>query len=669
MLAAPGIASANYEYTTNGVTYTVSYDGAGKITVTGSNGSTWSGAGQQSNGHYVPPSGVGGMTSGSGTPYQSGNGVTTDWSTGTTPQTGTGGCPAGETKVNGSCIVDANTAGIQTTSVQPGSMVIISGSTDAQTQDGNLVKDAQIVTIPSNLLPPTSEGGGTFSGTTQQDIQAIDQYLQSKGVSPSALAAVVGGTGVLSSVVDQAVADYTTAAAIQVGGANALDGAAAMTQLASIYASGGLSAVASNLNTLAGIATSMQTSSGTNPWTGTGSGAYTGGGTASRSSPTGPWTVAQNTAGVSLYQAPTTNAVTSGGGGGGSCPPGELGTPPNCYTPIHNPPPPPPPQISQWYAVAIPAWMDSWLNVSQQPGSGWQQTQTVGYVPSESSGDNILASSGGAVLSNESAQVYGSYTVTSTKTETQYRTVTVAKQETRMVAEAQTVPGYWHDVSFTEPSYYSTVSVEHPGYYTSEPVYHPGYTTTEYHPGYSTPVYHPGYSTTEYRVVEWGYDTYRRVPYTVYHPGFTSYVYHPGYSTAVYHPGYTTTEQAWHPAYTTNDQVYHPPYTVTHAMWVPPTTETVAVPQTYTAYVTEQQPYTVSVPVTETLTGWHTVTSQVATGSQGSGGTNSGGNLNGGHLSACGGAPECAQPAIHVGPGAVNSLYVAPVNSQNNPWL
>ena len=103
--------------------------------------------------------------------------------------------------------------------------------------------------------------------------------------------------------------------------------------------------------------------------------------------------------------------------------------------------------------------------------------------------------------------------------------------------------------------------------------------------------------------------------------------------------------------------------------WVPPTTETVQVPQTYTAYVTEQQPYTVSVPVTETLTGWHTVTSQVATGSQGSGGTDSGGNLNGGHLSACGGAPECAQPAIHGGSGAVNSLYVAPVNSQNNPWL
>lgn len=676
MLVVPGIASANYEYTTNGVTYTVSYDGSGKITVTGSNGSTWSGAGQQSNGHYVPPSGVGGMTSGSGTPYQSGNGVTTDWSTGTTPQTGTGGCPAGETKVNGSCIVDASTSGIQTTSVQPGSMVIISGSTDAQTQDGNLVKDAQIVTIPSNLLPPTSEGGGTFSGTTQQDIQAIDQYLQSQGVSPSALAAVVGGTGVLSSVVDQAVADYTTAAAIQVGGANALDGAAAMTQLASIYASGGLSAVASNLNTLAGIATSMQTSSGTNPWTGTGSGAYTGGGTASRSSPTGPWTVAQNTAGVSLYQAPTTNAVTSGGGGGGSCPPGEIGTPPNCYTPIHNPPPPPPPQTSQWYAVAIPAWMDSWLNVSQQPGSGWQQTQTVGYVPSESSGDNILASSGGAVLSNESAQVYGSYTVTSTKTETQYRTVTVAKQETRMVAETQTVPGYWHDVSFTEPGYYSTVSVEHPGYYTSEPVYHSGSYS-------SSTVSHPGYYSSERSCSAGYYSTQvvwidrdgrmERSTQRVWHPGSctTRSIYHPGYTSTVqvWHPGYTTTEQVWHPAYTTTEQVYHPPYTVTHAVWVPPTTETVQVPQTYTAYVTEQQPYTVSVPVTETLTGWHTVTSQVATGSQGSGGTNSGGNLNGGHLSACGGAPECAQPAIHGGSGAVNSLYVAPVNSQNNPWL
>ncbi len=666
-LAVPGIASANYEYTQGGTTYTVSYDGSGKITVTGSNGSTWTGQGVQSNGHYVPPSDVGGMTTNGGTPYQSGNSVTTDWSTGTKPVANNGGCPAGKTPVtaNGQsgCIVDVNTSGVQTTSVQQGSMVIISGSTFAQTQDQQLVQGAQIVTIPSNLLTPSP------GESQQQQIAAIDQYLQLQGVSTSALATVVGGTGVLPPIVDQAVSDYTQAAAIQVGGANALDGAAALTQLASTFASGGLAAVSQDLNMLAGIATSMQTSSGTNPWTGTGSGAYTGGGTASRSSPTGPWTVAQNTAGVSLYQAPTTNAVTSGGGGGGSCPPGEIGTPPNCYTPIHNPPPPPPPQASQWYAVAIPAWMDSWLNVSQQPGSGWQQTQTVGYVPSESSGDNILASSGGAVLSNESAQVYGSYTVTSTKTETQYRTVTVAKQETQMVAEAQTVPGYWHDVSFTEPGYYSTVSVEHPGYYTSEPVYHPGYTTTEYHPGYSTPVYHPGYSTTEYRVVEWGYDTYRRVPYTVYHPGFTSYVYHPGYSTAVYHPGYTTTEQAWHPAYTTNDQVYHPPYTVTHAMWVPPTTETVEVPQTYTAYVTEQQPYTVSVPVTETLTGWHTVTSQVATGSQGSGGTNSGGNLNGGHLSACGGAPECAQPAIHGGSGAVNSLYVAPVNSQNNPWL
>ena len=669
MLAAPGIASANYEYTTNGVTYTVSYDGAGKITVTGSNGSTWSGAGQQSNGHYVPPSGVGGTTSSNDTPYQSGSGVTTDWSTGTTPQTGTGGCPAGETKVNGSCIVDASTAGIQTTSVQPGSMVIISGSANAENQDSQLVQNAQIVTIPSNLM--TASPGET----QQQEILAIDQYLQSQGVSPSALAAVVGGTAVLPPIVDQAVSDYTTAAAIQVGGANALDGAAAMTQLASIYASGGLSAVASNLNTLAGIATSMQTSSGTNPWTGTGSGAYTGGGTASRSSPTGPWTVAQNTAGVSLYQAPTTNVVTNGGGGGGSCPPGELGTPPNCYTPIHNPPPPPPPQASQWYAVAIPAWMDSWLNVSQQPGSGWQQTQTIGYVPSESSGDNILAS-GGAVLSNESAQVYGSYTVTSTKTETQYRTVTVAKQETRMVAQAQTVPGYWHDVSFTEPGYYSTVSVEHPGYYTSEPVYHPGSYS-------SSTVSHPGYYSSERSCSAGYYSTQvvwidrdgrmERSTQRVWHPGSctTRSIYHPGYTSTVqvWHPGYTTTEQVWHPAYTTNDQVYHPPYTVTHAVWVPPTTETVQVPQTYTAYVTEQQPYTVSVPVTETLTGWHTVTSQVATGSQGSGGTNSGGNLNGGHLSACGGAPECAQPAIHGGSGAVNSLYVAPVNSQNNPWL
>ena len=56
-LAVPGLASANYEYTQNGVSYTVSYDGSGKITVTGSNGSTWTGAGVQSNGHYVPPSG------------------------------------------------------------------------------------------------------------------------------------------------------------------------------------------------------------------------------------------------------------------------------------------------------------------------------------------------------------------------------------------------------------------------------------------------------------------------------------------------------------------------------------------------------------------------------------------------------------------------------------
>ncbi len=643
MLATPGLASANYEYTQNGVTYTVSYDGSGKITVTGSNGSTWSGAGVQSNGHYVPPSGVGGMASNSGTPYQSGSGVTTDWSTGTTPQTNNGGCPAGEmlaTDSNGKtqCIVDAATSGIQSTSVQQGSMVIISGSTFAQAQDGQLVQGATVITIPSNLL--TASPGET----QQQQIQAIDQFLQSKGVSPNALAAVVGGTGVLPPIIDQAVSDYTQAAAIQIGGANALDGAAAMTQLANLYASGGLSAVSQNLSMLAGIATSLQTSGSNNPWTGTGSGAYTGGGTASRSSPTGPWTVTQSMGGVSLYQAPTTASVASGGGGG-SCPPGELGTPPNCYTPVHNPPPPPPQQASHWYAVAIPAWMDSWLNVVQQPGNGDQTTSNHGnsnYVASATSDSHLLTSDGGTVLNNESAQVFGSYSMTTTQTETKYQTVTVPVQETRMVAESQTVPGYWHDVSATEPGYYSTVSVNHPGYYTSDPVYHPGHTTTDYHPGYSTPVYHPGYYTTEYRMAKWGYDTYRPMPYRVYHPGYTSYVYHPGYTTTVYHPGYTTTEQVWHPAYTTTEQVYHPPVTVTHAVWVPPTTTTVEVPQTYTACVTEQQAYTVDVPVTQTSTGWHTVTSQVAQNTV----------LKSGDSGA-----------------ASSALYVVPVNSQNNPWV
>lgn len=642
-LAVPGLASANYEYTQNGVSYTVSYDGSGKITVTGSNGSTWTGAGVQSNGHYVPPSGEGGMTSNSGTPYQSGNGVTTDWSTGTQPQTNNGGCPAGEMLATDSsgksqCIVDGVTSGIQTTSVQQGSMVIISGSTFAQTQDQQFVQGAQIVTIPSNLLTPSP------GETQQQQITAIDQYLQSQGVSPNALATVVGGTGVLPPIVDQAVSDYTQAAAIQIGGANALDGAAAMTQLANLYASGGLSAVSQNLSMLAGIATSLQTSASNNPWTGTGSGAYTGGGTASRSSPTGPWTVTQSMGGVSLYQAPTTASVASGGGSG-SCPPGELGTPPNCYTPVHNPPPPPPQQASQWYAVAIPAWMDSWLNVVQQPGNGDQTASNHGnsnYVASATSDSHLLTSDGGTVLNNESAQVFGSYSMTTTQTETKYQTVTVPVQETRMVAESQTVPGYWHDVSMTEPGYYSTVSVNHPGYYTSDPVYHPGYTTTDYHPGYSTPVYHPGYYTTEYRFVEWGYDTYRPMPYRVYYPGYTSYVYHSGYSTIVYHPGYTTTEQVWHPAYSTTEQVYHPPYTVTHAVWVPPTTTTVEVPQTYTAYVTEQQAYTVNVPVTQTLTGWHTVTSQVAQNTV---------------LKSTDSAATNA------------ALYVAPVNSANNPWV
>ena len=256
-LAVPGIASANYEYTTNGVTYTVSYDGAGKITVTGSNGTSQTVKGVLSNGHYVPPAGVGGMTSNGSTPYQSGTGVTTQWSTGTKAVTNNGGCPAGETPVmsNGTsgCIVTSSASGVQTATVQTGSMVIISGSQLAQTQDQNLVNGATIITIPSNLLTASS-------GETQtQQIQAIDQYLQSQGVSTSALAAVVGGTGALPPIVDQAVSDYTQAAAIQIGGANALDGAAAMTQLANLYASGGLSAVSQNLSMLAGIATSLQT--------------------------------------------------------------------------------------------------------------------------------------------------------------------------------------------------------------------------------------------------------------------------------------------------------------------------------------------------------------------------------------------------------------------------
>ena len=658
-LAVPGIASANYEYTQNGTTYTVNYDGSGKITVTGSNGSTWSGQGVQSGGHYVPPSGVGGMTSNGGTPYQSGSGVTTDWSTGTKPVANNGGCPAGETPVLPSgCVVTTGSAGVQQATVQTGSMVIISGSQLAQTQDSALVQGAQVVTIPSYLLP-SSAAGGSFTGTQQQDIQAIDQYLQSQGVSPSALATVVGGTAALPPVVDQAVTDYTQAAAIEIGGANALDGAAAMTQLANLYASGGLQAVQSNLNLLAGIATSMQTSSGDNPWTGSGSGADTGGGSASRSSPTSPWTYTQNTGGVSLYQPPVTSytgtAHTAGAGGSGgstSCPAGDLGAPPNCYAPDLNQNPAPNPQpSSQWYAIAVPAWMNSWLNVGQQSlGNGDQGAsaaknggQDVGnqnsanYVPTDPAGAKALSGGPAALLTDESAQVYGSYTVTTTETQTEYTTVTVPEQETRMVAETQTVPGYWHDVAVTQPGYYSTETVDHPGYYSTQTVDHPGYTTTEYHPGSCHSVYHPGHAGITY---------VNGRPHVVYYPGWTSTSCSPGYTTTVDHPGYTTTEQVWHPGYTTTEQVWNPPVTVMQAEWVPPTTETVEVPETYTAYVQEQQAYTVQVPVTETLTGWHTVTSQVAQPTVLTSG-NSGGQKG----------------------TAADALYVAPVSAQSDPWL
>ena len=518
-----------------------------------------------------------------------------------------------------------------TATVQNGSMVILSTSQQAQTQDTGLVTNATVITLPS---PTQGESVAAYQQALEQWLQAHPDAAQA--IQNAQLAVTTGGTGWVNSVMNQAIADITNNTVLQVGGSNAVTGAQMLVQAANLFASSGLSGLESNLNALASM--SGGAGSATDPWAGNGYASNANGGTT----------------GASLYSPSTIGSVQStggGGGGGGSCPSGELGTPPNCYIPIHNPPPPPSKPSSQWYAIAVPAWMNSWLNVGQQSLGNGDQTasaaknggqdvdnqNSANYVPNAPDGAQTLAGGVAAVLTNESAQVYGSYEVTTTQTETEYKTVTVPEQETGMVAETQTVPGYWEQVPVTQPGYYSTETVNHPGYYTSQSVDHPGYTTTEYHPGSCTSVYHPGHTGVTY---------VNGRPHVAYYPGWTSTSCSSGYTTTVDHPGYTTTEQVWHPGYTTSEQVWNPPVTVMQAEWVPPTTETVEVPETYTAYVQVQQAYTVQVPVTQTLTGWHTVTSQVAQPTVLTAG-NSGGQQG----------------------TAAAELYVAPVSAQSDPWL
>ena len=536
-----------------------------------------------------------------------------------------------------------------TSTVQQGSMVILSTNQNAQNQDTELVNGVTVIQLPQ---PTPGESESAYQQTLAQWLQQNPAAAQE--IKSAQLAVTTGGTGWVSSAMNQALADITGSAVLQLGGSNAVTGAQMLVQAANIFASSGLSGLESDLNTLASLSGGNGTA--TDPWAGSGYASNAGSGLA----------------GVSLYQPPsaglTSTTGTGGAGGSGnghdtggstSCPAGDLGTPPNCYAPDLNPNPPANPQpTSRWYAIAVPAWMDSWLNVSQESigsgdqtasqanGSGGQDaggSTSQSYVPTDPAGAKALAGGPVAVLTDESAQVYGTYTVTTTEAETKYKTVTVTEQETRMVAETQTVPGYWHDVAVTEPGYYSTETVNHPGYYASQTVNHPGYYTTSSvnHPGYytSSQSCSPGYYSTEDVWVDRG-GRMERSTTRVWHAGSctTHSVWHPGYTTTsrVWHAGYTTTEQVWHPAYTTTEQVWNPPATVMQAAWVPPTTETVEVPETYTAYVQEQQVYTVQVPVTETLTGWHTVTSQVA------------------------------QPTVLT---AAAALYVTPVNAQSDPWL
>ncbi len=509
-----------------------------------------------------------------------------------------------------------------TATVQQGSMVILSTSQNAQTQDNPLVNGVTVITLPQ---PTPSESESAYQQTLAQWLQQHPDAAQE--IKSAQLAVTTGGTGWVSSVMNQALADITNSAVLQLGGSNAVTGAQMLVQAATIFASSGLSGLESDLNALASLSGGNGTAN--DPWAGSG---Y-----ASNSE--------NYTTGVSLYQVPTTSYTgtahaTGGGGSGGgtSCPPGDLGTPPNCYAPVLNPNPPASPQpSSQWYAIAVPAWMDAWLNVGQQSlGNGDQSASAAknggqdagdqnsgSYVPTDPAGAKALSGGPVALLTDESAQVYGTYTETTTQTETEYKTVTVPEQETHMVAETQTVPGYWHNVSTTEPGYYSTETLNYAGYYASAPYSHPGCYSTE-------TVNHPAHTGVTY---------VNGRPHAVYYSAYTT-------TELVWNPPYTWTELVWHPAYTTTEQVWHPPVTVTQAQWVPPTTETVEVPQTYTAYVTEQQAYTVDVPVTETLTGWHTVTSQVA------------------------------QPTVLTSDNssrqkgtAAAALYVAPVSAQSDPWL
>ena len=660
-LATPGLAFANYEYTQNGTTYTVTYNGAGKITVTGSNGSTWSGAGVQSNGHYVPPSGVGGMTSSGGTPYQSGNGTTTDWSTGT--HASTNGCPAGEVPgSNGGCIVSSASSGIQTASVNPGSMTIVSTSTLANAQDTQLVQGANVVSIPNYLLP-SGTNGGTFTGTQQQDIQAIDQYLASQGVSKSSLAVTVGGSGTGSSLVNQALADYTNGAVYAVGGQNTLDGAAALTEMANLYASGGAAALQQNQALLAGIATSSQTSSGLDPWTGTGQGANFNG----------------SVGGVSLYSSGSGNfggngANGNGSGGGGSSytvysysTQTTQGTPQlgSCVQNSQF-------TVSQatadnysvnqvdsltWQILDSPSTTTDWVGIGAQSVSTPNTTTTyavattytngqvsnVAQVPVSSNTTYTNSTQSCYVNGQSSPQVAGNgasprvvQTVTASTILRPLQGTNLNLSSTSGASNSVTLDG--SSAADQSSQVCNTVasaaagsgssgsnpqSIQVYGSYTTTkmvseteqravqvPVQRTEYvqqTQQVWHPGYysSETVQHPGYYTSQ-SISHPGYTTTS----SVYHPGYTttSSVYHPGHTGVtyvagrphvVYYPGYTSTVSVYHPGYTSTVSVWHPGYTTTEQVWHP-------------AYATTEQVWNpgydtdVTVTVPQTVTSYET---------------------------------------------------------------
>ena len=269
-----------------GVTVIGNTQGGYTTTITTSNGnsSTVQTTSTSSNGSVTQTTTTtsGGVTTSNSTSTSS-NGTTTQSTTTTNDSTGNSTTVTNSngnqtttttTTTNGntisSTIVDNVSNG--TATVQNGSMVILSTSQNAQNQDTGLVNGATVITLPQ---PTQGESEAAYQQTLEQWLQAHPQDAQE--IQNAQLAVTTGGTGWVSSVMNQALADITNNTVLQLGGSNAVTGAQMLVQAANIFASSGLSGLESNLNALASM--SGGAGSAIDPWAGNGYASNANGGT------------------------------------------------------------------------------------------------------------------------------------------------------------------------------------------------------------------------------------------------------------------------------------------------------------------------------------------------------------------------------------------------------